>query len=168
MVELRRLSPEDGEDVYGMLQAIPAEENGFVNSANGLSYEEYRRWLEKADAESRATGLTDGWKVPQTTYWLYADGVPVGMGKVRRFLTDALREHGGHIGYAVRPGFRGMGYGTELLRLLLCEAGGMGIRRALVTIDPSNGASRAVARANGGVEEPVSGERVRVWLDTAR
>lgn len=86
MVELRRLSPEDGEDVYEMLQAIPAEENGFANSTRGLSLEEYRRRVEKADAGSRTTGLTDGRKVPRTTYWLFADGVPVGMGMVRIWL----------------------------------------------------------------------------------
>lgn len=167
-IELRRLSPEDGMDVYEMLQAIPAEENGFTNSAHGLSFEEYGRWLEKADAESRMTGLMDGWRVPQTTYWLYDGGVPVGTGMIRHFLTDALRKRGGHIGYAVAPGYRGRGYGKELLRLLLIEAGRRGIDRALITVAPENAPSRAVARANGGIEEPASEGRVRVWLDTAR
>lgn len=167
MTELRRLSPEDGRDVYEMFQAIPAEENGFGNSAHGLSFEEFGPWLEACDRASRQVGIVDGWKVPQITYWLLVDGVPVGVGRVRAFLTDALRERGGHIGYAIAPKFRGRGYGKELLRLLLVEARKNGIERALLTIDPDNLASRAVARANGGVEEPVTGDRVRVWVETA-
>lgn len=166
MLELRRLSTQDGADIYELLQAIPAEENGYMNSANGLSFEEFKRWLEKADANSRLTGITDGWKVPQTTYWLYADGVPVGTGKLRAFLTDALKERGGHIGYAIAPEHRGRGYGKELLRLLLIEAKKMGIERALITIDPNNLASRAVARANGGIETESTPDRVYVWVET--
>ena len=45
MFELKRLSPDDGRDVYEMLQEIPGEENGLINKANGLSYEEFTRWL---------------------------------------------------------------------------------------------------------------------------
>ena len=42
MIELRRLSVDDGMDVYVMLQEIPKEENGLMNNANGLSFEEYK------------------------------------------------------------------------------------------------------------------------------
>ena len=37
---LRKASVEDGEDVYRLLQALPAEENGFVNTAAGKNDEE--------------------------------------------------------------------------------------------------------------------------------
>lgn len=66
MIELRRLSVDDGMDVYIMLQEIPKEENGFINKANGLSFEEYREWLKGKYAESEQIGLVDGWKVPST------------------------------------------------------------------------------------------------------
>lgn len=36
-MEIKKLSLDDGEDIYQMLQNIPANENGFVNSANGKS-----------------------------------------------------------------------------------------------------------------------------------
>lgn len=42
MIELKKLSPDDGMDVYAMLQEIPKEENGLVNSGNGLSFAEYK------------------------------------------------------------------------------------------------------------------------------
>ena len=90
MLELRRLSVDDGPEIYHMLQDIPKEENGFGNNANGMSYEAYKEWLAAKHQESLREGIQDGWKVPSTTYWLYADGVPVGFGKLRHCLTDAL------------------------------------------------------------------------------
>ena len=103
MIELRRLSVDDGIDIYTMLQEIPKEENGLMNNANGLSFEEYKEWLKRKYAESEQIGLVDGWRVPCTTYWLYADEQPVGFGSIRHFLTDALRKAGGNIGYGIAP-----------------------------------------------------------------
>lgn len=166
MLKLRQLSPDDGMDIYSMLQAIPYDENGLMNKAHGLSFEEFRVWLAAKQRESEAAELMDGWKVPSTTFWLYADGVPVGFGSVRHFLTDALRKAGGHIGYGIAPAFRGRGYGNEILRLLLIEAKKRSIDRALVTIHKDNAASRAVALKNGGIIEEENAERVLVWIDT--
>ena len=166
MLELRKLTDSDGMDVYEMLQAMPYEENGLMNKAHGLSFEEFRSWLAAKQRESEVVELMDGWKVPSTTFWLYADGVPVGFGSVRHFLTDALRKAGGHIGYGIAPAYRGRGYGNEILRLLLIEAKKRGIGRALVTIHKDNAASRAVALKNGGVIEEENDERVLVWIET--
>ena len=166
MIELRRLSVDDGMDVYIMLQEIPKEENGLMNNANGLSFEEYKEWLKRKHAESEQIGLMDGWKVPSTTYWLYADEKPVGFGTIRHFLTDALRKVGGNIGYGIAPKYRGKGYGKKILGLLLEEASRLGIDRALVTIQLDNAASKAVALANGGVIAGQTDERILVWIDT--
>lgn len=166
MIALRRLSPDDGMDVYSMLQEIPKEEHGFMNNAHGLSFEEYKVWLKKKHAESEQIGLVDGWKVPSTTYWLYADDKPVGFGSIRHFLTDALRETGGNIGYGIAPRYREKGYGKQLLGLLLVEANRLGIDRVLVTIRLTNAASKAVALANGGVIAKQTDERILVWIDT--
>lgn len=168
MIELRRLSVDDGMDVYIMLQEIPKEENGLMNNANGLSFEEYKEWLKKKYAESEQIGLMDGWKVPSTTYWLYADEKPVGFGSIRHFLTDTLRKAGGNIGYGIAPKYREKGYGKKILELLLKEASRLGIDRVLVTIQLDNAASKAVALANGGVITEQTDERILVWIDTAQ
>ncbi len=165
-LRLRRLSALDGRDVYGMLQTMPADENGLINKARGMSYEEYQRWLAGKMRESEQTGIVDGWKVPSTTFWLYADGAPVGFGNVRHFLTDALKQAGGNIGYGIAPAFRGRGYGNALLALLLKEARRLGITRALITIHEGNAASLAVALHNGGRVSERRDGRVYVWCDT--
>lgn len=168
MLELKRLSVDDGLDIYTMLQEIPAEENGLINKANGLTFDEYKEWLIVKQRDSEQEGIVDGWKVPSTTFWLYADGIPVGFGSVRHFLTETLRKAGGNIGYGIAPAFRGKGYGKELLRLLLNEAKEMEIDKVLVTILLDNIASQAVAIANGGVVTERTDERVFIWIDTKK
>lgn len=150
---------------YDLLQAIPREKNGFVNGVNGMSFDEFMQWLARENANSRKTEIEDGWKVPQTTFWLYVDDRPVGVGKIRHFLTDRLREEGGHIGYAVVPGERGRGYGKILLRELLKEARNRGIARALITVQNENTASIKVALANGGVIEKKNEVRHFIWVE---
>ena len=99
MLYLQPVSLTDGREFYDMLQRIPPE-NGFLNSAYQMEYSAFPAWLEKKVNMARGIGLED-WMVPASTCWLMADGVPVGMGNLRHYLTDALREAGGHIGYAV-------------------------------------------------------------------
>lgn len=168
MIELRKLSVDDGMEIYAMLQEIPKEENGLINKANGLSFEEYKTWLKGKYADSTQIGLVDGWKVPSTTYWLYADGKPVGFGSVRHFLTDALCKAGGHIGYGIAPKYRGKGYGKKILALLLEEARQLGIDKVLLTIQLDNAVSKAVALANDGVIAKQTDERIYVWIDIAQ
>ncbi|HEV7587226.1 MAG TPA: GNAT family N-acetyltransferase, partial [Longimicrobium sp.] len=57
----------------------------------------------------------------------------------------------GHIGYAVVPWKRGLGYATRALKLLLPEAKAEGLDYVELTTDPENVASQRVITANGGV-----------------
>ena len=164
MLYLRQAALDDGRDIYDMLQRIGANENGFINSAKDMDYAEFPAWLAKKVDMARGIGLED-WMVPAGTYWLMADGVPVGQGNLRHRLTDALREAGGHIGYAVASDQRGKGYGKELLRLLLEEARRIGItEEILVTVYPDNTASRHVAEANGGELRRETEARAYYWF----
>ena len=149
MLFLRKLSENDGRDVYDMLQHIKSDENGFMNGVKDMPYEEYALWLKQNADMSVGVDLPDGW-VPQTTFWLYMDSVPVGIGRIRHYLNDALREHGGHIGYAVAAPYRGNGYGNEILRLLLIESKKMGIGEILVDPYKYNERSNRVILSNGG------------------
>lgn len=163
-IKLKQLSVRDGMDIYVMLQELPKDENGFINGCYGRSFEEYKQWLAKSDSVAKGVGLAD-WMVPQTIYWLYVNGLPVGIGKLRHRLTDKLREEGGHGGYAIRPSSRNMGYGKALLKLLIKEASSLGIDRLLLTIQNHNTPSIKVALANGGVIERVNEQRHYIWID---
>lgn len=163
-LSIRKVCAGDGRDVYDMLQEMPAHENGFVNSVNGKTFEAYQTWLEGAVRSSEITGIVDGWKVPQTTYWLYEDDVPVGMGKVRHLLTDALLLEGGNVGYAIRPSARNRGLGRAFLALLIEESRKIGVDRLLLTVRNDNQPSIRVALANGGRIEKVTPERHYIWI----
>ena len=67
MTELKKLSVEDGRDIYDMLQTMPKDENGLINNVNGMTWEEYKTWLVKKQQEAEQEGLVDGWKVPSAT-----------------------------------------------------------------------------------------------------
>jgi predicted acetyltransferase len=161
--EIKRLSAEDGHDIYEMLQEMPPNENGFVNSNHGRTFDEYGQWLIRSAAMSQGIGL-ESWMVPQTTYWLYVDGLPVGMGRIRHFLTEKLQSEGGHTGYAIRPSQRGNGYGKLLLGLLRPEAKKLGIDEMLLTIWKTNEPSIRTALACGGVIKKSSDERHYIWI----
>lgn len=165
MIELKKLSVDDGKDIYNLLQEMPKEENGLINKANGLSFEEFQAWLKAKQIESEQKGLVDGWKVPSTTFWLYVDGVPVGFGSLRHFLTEALSKAGGNIGYGIAPQFRGKGYGNILMKLLLQKAKKIGLEKVLVTVHLDNIPSKKVALANGGVISEKTEERYLIWID---
>ena len=159
MISLIQLSPDDDRNVYEMLQRIKLNENEFTNSANGLNYESYKKWLIEQDNWSKGIGLPSGY-VPQTIYWLYDERIPVGMGKIRHRLTQTSRIAGGNIGYAIDPTYRGRGYGNYLLEKLIQQSKIMGIEEILLTVIKSNLASRAVIEKNGG---KYIGEKSDIW-----
>jgi len=165
-IEFKPLSKSDGHDIYDMLQEIPADENGFINNINGRSYDDYRKWLVACEDMARGINLED-WMVPQGNYWLYVDGKPVGMGKLRHRLTEKLQADGGHAGYSIIPSHRSRGFGKLLLKELIAEAQRIGIDKLLLTVRNYNTASIKVALANGGVIEKVNDERHYIWIDCA-
>ena len=131
MLTLKPVSFTDGKAVYDMLQQIEANDNGFMNGVKNLPYEEFPAHIAKKVNMAQGIGLED-WMVPSSTFWLMDGDTPVGQGNLRHRLTDALRQAGGHIGYAVASDQRGKGYGRELLRLLLEEASRMGIKEDIL------------------------------------
>ncbi|MBD5153269.1 MAG: GNAT family N-acetyltransferase [Oscillibacter sp.] len=164
MLYLQPVSLTDGREFYDMLQRIGPNENGFINHVNGMDYADFPAWLARHVDMAQGIGLED-WMVPASTFWLMADGVPMGQGNLRHRLTDALREGGGHIGYAIASDQRGKGYGKEILRLMLEEARRMGITEdILITVNPDNIPSRKVAEANGGELRRETAEHVYYWF----
>ena len=147
--ELLQLSPNDGRDIYEMLQRINRFENDFNNEAKGLSYLEYKDWLIERDAWSKGNHLPKGY-VKQWIFWLTVDGIPVGIGKLREKSTSQSEKWGGNLGFAIDSLQRGKGYGTVLFQLLLTKAKEIGIKEILSTVRVDNLGSNKVHKKCGG------------------
>lgn len=75
----------------------------------------------------------------------------IGRLSVRYEFNDFLKEYGGHVGYAVRPQYRGHGYATKMLKAGVEILGKTGISEVLVTCFADNLGSAAVIKKAGGV-----------------
>lgn len=108
--------------------------------------------------------VAPGW-VRSAFHVALLDGVVVGRVSTRFDLTPRLRQQGGHVGYGVRPGWRGRGVAHRLLRHGLdLVADETDLDHALVTCDDANRASAAVIEGAGGLLRDVAvvdGTRVR-------
>lgn len=110
--------------------------------------------------------------VPYNTFWLVDSGRKViGAVRLRHHIEHPFLAHeGGHIGYDIRPSYRGTGYGKRILSLVLERARNFGLRQVLVVADESNEASRRIIESNSGVFEglvdsKISADRVaRYWI----
>ncbi len=147
---LQKLSANDGEQIYHMLQNIGAAENSFSNPVHGMSYADYKKWLIQQDDWSMGRNLPAGY-VAQTIYWLLDNNVPVGIGKIRHALTADSRKIGGNVGYAISSEYRGKGYGRVILKLLIEKAKMMKLEELLLTVEKYNLPSKRVIEANGGI-----------------
>ncbi|HEY9166483.1 MAG TPA: GNAT family N-acetyltransferase [Candidatus Kryptonia bacterium] len=109
----------------------------------------------RGDADnSRGRNLVEGW-VPSTTFWLIDRGMFIGHVNIRHELNLKLKEHGGHIGYAIRPTQRRKGYGNKILGLVLPEVKKLGIRTASIMCEDSNIGSRRIIENNGGALQEI-------------
>jgi predicted acetyltransferase len=121
VIELLQLSINNSYDEYNMLQHIEKTENGFINDVHGMSFDEYKQWLKKEDDYSQSKNLPKNW-IPQTTFFLYVDRTPVGIGRIRHYSNEYLEQNGvGNLGYGIAKPYRGKGYGNILFENLLIK-----------------------------------------------
>ncbi len=154
-----------------MLRELGTGDRGFSGTSFGRGETDLPGFLRACvDGEDPAK-LAAGF-VPQTVYWIIDDaGEVVGMLRLRHHLNEGLLQHGGHVGYYVRPAARGKGHAKQALRMALDRLRKMGVTRALVTVDPMNVPSIRVVLANGGEPDgqgrhPETGKVVnRYWVD---
>jgi predicted acetyltransferase len=125
------------------LERIASDANAFLRS------------LVDVEAAGGPIVLPDGTTVPRLpgyVRWMWDGEFCGSIGFRWRQGTEALPPTClGHIGYAVVPWKRGLGYATRALRELLPDAAALGLRYVDITTAPENLPSRHVIEANGGV-----------------
>jgi predicted acetyltransferase len=141
-----------------------------INGSGGLAkYGQFDEWLEFVTSLEHAQPTNE--ITPATVYFSMraSDGRLIGSAQLRHELTEELAQHGGHIGYAIRPSERGKGYATEQLRQVLREARKTDLLKVMVTCRKDNIASAKVIINNGGVltrEGPYKDEIIQTyWID---
>jgi predicted acetyltransferase len=170
-IELVSPTPALKDALLAMLADFEAAgEPRRLGRATQLAVQDFDAYLRLLEEYARGVNLpTD--LVPQDTYWLVRDGTTVlGTVALRHYLTPALEDVGGHIGYNIRPSERRKGYGARILAIVLERARARGLDRVLLTCDTDNIASARIIEKNGGVlasqgVSPISQTYVsRYWI----
>lgn len=127
-------------------------------------------WLATASRDfdsyvADRTGVRDRWGVPSEIFWFVSGDFYLGSLVLRhRLIAD---QGGGHIGYHVVRPWQRQGHATEMLRQGLAKAAALGISPALLTVAPTNHASRRVVEKCGGVPDGVNHEgEQKFWVPT--
>lgn len=150
-IRLEKLTSVFDEDIYNMLQTIEDNENGFSNPAYKLNKTEYKKWLKAQENHSVGKNLPDNW-IPYTTFVLFVDKVPVGIGRVRHSSSTYLETviGAGNLGYGISKDFRGKGYGNALFSLLLKECKNFGYEKIKLFPHRDNFPTIRIMLKNGG------------------
>ena len=118
-MELRKINLRDAAAQWEYTAALPPDENGLTNPYHGVSYHEYVENVLPALISYEHPAHMPDWFVPETYYYLWDEGRLVGEFRIRHYLTEALKNGAGHIGYSIRRDARGKGYGTAGLKLAI-------------------------------------------------
>ena len=147
---LRELQIDDKESALAAHAEFPDWQ--FLNF-----YTEGMDWAEFVEENKRASqgiDLAKG-RVRHTFLLAEVEGMLVGRSSIRHELNTYLKNYGGHIGYGVRPEFRGRGYAKEILRQSLGYIRRLGVSEVLVTCFDENVASARVIESCGGELENI-------------
>lgn len=168
---LRPLTPEDEPQARAACGELALERFDFLPGLDDAR--DFADYLEELARDAAGIDLPPG-GVPVTLLAGFVGADLIGRVSVRHRLNSRLSQVGGHLGYAVRPAFRGNGHATEMLRQALRVAAGLGVDKALVTCDDTNLASIAVIERCGGelqdvfVDQSHPVAKRRYWVPTDR
>lgn len=150
MLCLKELNLTDIEKEYIYISSVAADENGFLNELYGLPRVGFEAHIQTLIHHAAGRNLPAGY-VPETHFLLWDSEDIVGWFRLRHHLCPSLASGAGHIGYSIRSGCRGRGYGTAGLRLLLQEAAAIVPEDEIyLRVNKNNPASLRIMLKNGG------------------
>lgn len=166
-LKLVRLTPEYKEQLFDMMDEWLAAGEKIIPTSIAINdYHNFDYYMKNLCRNKEINGI-----VPETTYFcLDLDrNIFVGAVTVRHYLTEKLKQNGGHIGDGIRPSERRKGFATAMIGLALIEARKLGITEVLMCCDKRNIASAKSIMNNGGVleNEVVIGDVIkqRYWIN---
>ena len=146
---LKELDLNMGKDEYEMLQDIPSCESGSTNECNGISFSEFKGYLEKEINRKYNEVTYDD--TPTISYIMYDDNKPIGLICLRTKIDDNWMRWSGNFYYKIRLSERKKGYGTKILSLALDEFKKMGFSEVYGQSSNGNVGSAKVIENNGGI-----------------
>ena len=111
--------------------------------------------LNLPERGARWADTPDGPPVQFAHLWMVTPHEFIGRVSIRYELTEKLLRSGGHIGYEVRPAYRGRGLGHRALQLGMEHLRARGMSSFLLTCRDDNVGSIRIIEAAGGVLENV-------------
>lgn len=151
MIEFKQVNINMGKPEYEMLQGIENGENGFMNEVFDMPYNEYKNWLKLQEEFHLGINLPQGW-IPCTTYFLYDNNIPIGIGRIRHETSEYLQTvvGAGEIGYGISKNYRNKGYGNILFKELLKKCKDYGYKKITLFPHKDNEATIKIMLKNGG------------------
>lgn len=148
MIKLEKPSKEYFKQIIELKQNFFSNNELRIQGSGSLDrYDDLNEWLLSISDIEQGKNKN----VVQTTYYLILeDNQVVGTICIRHYLTEELKEFGGHIGYSIKPSARRKGCAKEALRLII-ELYKDKYDEILIMCEDDNIASNRTIIANGGV-----------------
>lgn len=113
---LKKANLEDIDKEVDFIRSVPLLENGFANFFHIVLHKSKEEILNYVLSLYYSQD-----KIPIYTYFLWVDNNIVGMYHLLSKLTEEQKQKDGHISYTILNKYRGKGYGTKGLSLLIEE-----------------------------------------------
>lgn len=150
MIYLLEANYRDLVKEFDFTDKMPKDENGFIYDWYGTKREDFEDAVSGMIDSQSGIGLPEGY-VPETIYFLWDSDEIVGMFRFRHYLCPSLAEGSGHIGYYIGEKYRGKGYATKGLKLLIQEVSDrLPEDEFYLRVNKDNIASQKVVLENGG------------------
>ena len=152
MVIVREFTEQDRERLFDMIQEIKEYDADFEGMDDIGRIEDYDAFLMKLEKWKHQERIGPNYS-PQTTFGVFDNERLIGGFVLRHKLKGMLIDHGGNIGYLIRPGERKKGFGKMLQKRALEKAREIGLEKVLVTCREDNIGSIKIIESNSGKYE---------------
>ena len=116
-IVLKKANKDDIDKEVEFIKKVPLLENGFANFFYNVLYKSKEEILDYVLNLNYTREC-----IPIYTYFLWVENEIVGMYHILSKLTEDQKEKDGHISYTILKEYRGKGYGTKGLSLMIEEA----------------------------------------------